>query len=67
MSSEIYIDCHPVGNDDEKILIKKKKVTYVGGVSNSEEVQAIVAGIIAFGVLSVTVYLGKKYFFTKRD
>ena len=67
MSSEIYIDCHPEGNDDEKILIKKKKVSFVGGVNNSEEVQVIVASIIAFGVLSVAVYLGKKYFFTKRD
>jgi hypothetical protein len=65
---EIYIDCHPVGTDDKSIVLKKKKVEFdVGLDANNEEVQIIVASIIAFGVLSVAVFLGRKYFFAKSE
>tara|TARA_Y100000992_G_C21266771_1_gene494364 strand:+ start:541 stop:744 length:204 start_codon:yes stop_codon:yes gene_type:complete len=66
--SEIYIDCQPVGTNDEKIVIKKKKVSFGPGFGGSnQEVQIIVGSIIAFGVLSTAVYLGRKYFFTSKN
>lgn len=66
--SEIYIDCHPVGRDNESIVIKKKKVSFDSALdTNDEQVQIIAGSIVAFGVLSVAVYLGRKYFFTKSE
>jgi|TARA_B110000967_G_C18892065_1_gene568097 hypothetical protein len=65
---EIYIDCHPVGTDEESILLKKKKVSFDGGIDpNNEEFQIIAGAIVAFGVLSVSVFLGRKYFFTNSN
>jgi hypothetical protein len=66
--SEIYIDCHPVGTDNESIVVKKKKISFSSGLdTNDEQFQIIAGSIVAFGVLSVAVYLGRKYFFTKSE
>lgn len=65
---EIYIDCHPVGTDDKSIVLKKKKIEFEAGLDpNNEEFQIIVGAVVAFGVLSVAVFLGRKYFFQKSE
>ena len=65
---EIYIDCQPVDNSDEKIVLKKKKISFGSNFdTTNEETQIILGSIIAFGVLSAALYLGRKYFFTKKE
>lgn len=65
---EIYIDCQPVNNEDEKIVIKKKKVSFEGDFGEAgEEVQIVATVIVTFGVLCTVLYFGRKYFFTKKN
>jgi hypothetical protein len=66
--SDIYIDCHPVGTGDETIVLKKKKIKFDTNLdTDNEQVQIIAGAIVAFGVLSVAVYLGRKYFFANKE
>tara|TARA_B100000282_G_C31598477_1_gene429026 strand:+ start:99 stop:302 length:204 start_codon:yes stop_codon:yes gene_type:complete len=66
--SEIYIDCQPVGTDDEKLVFKKKKVSFEGGMdTNNQEFQIAAVSIVSFGVLCTALYLGRKFFFKRQD